>query len=152
MQIRVGHSNAAHFDASPMPNSGTDPFSKPSNLWRIPAVARENDDQIRMRLKNHCVFWVNCFTWALDNELTTIDVRSTPTPIKIYGNGFAIKRYNDLPETWKGYFYDSSDCKKANDMLENLVHTHNIAWAHTNNKYKMFISAFQQMESFLSKD
>ena len=36
---------------------------------------------------------MNYFNWALDNELTTVDVRSTPTPIKIYGNGFTIKQY-----------------------------------------------------------
>jgi hypothetical protein len=37
-------------------------------------------------LHNHCQFWETYFTWALKNELATIDVRSTPTAIKIYGN------------------------------------------------------------------
>ena len=149
LNLRYGTEDAAHFDASPIPKSGKDPFSKEKNLWRIPAVSKESDEQIRTRLKNHCNFWVNYFGWALDNELTTVDVRSTPTPIKIFGNGFTIKSFKDLPENWKRYFYDSADCVKANEMLVDLVNTHTIAWAHTDNKYKMFISAFQQMEGFL---
>jgi hypothetical protein len=149
MQIRTNQADAAHFDASPVPKKGRDPFSKANNLWRISARSRETDNQIRMRLRNHCNFWVNYFMWALDNEFTTVDVRSTPSPIKIYGNGFTIKKFRDLPESWRGYFYDSADCARGNVMLEDLVTTHTIAWAHTDNKYKMFISAFQQMEKYL---
>jgi hypothetical protein len=149
IQLQSGHTNAANFDAQPLPAIEKDPFSNANNNWRKIAVAKETDVQIRKRLRSHCGFWVAYFTWALDNELTTVDVRSTPTPIKIYGNGFTIKPYNDLPDTWKGYFYDSTDCRKANEVLEELVRTHTIAWAHTDNKYKMFISAFQQMEHFL---
>jgi hypothetical protein len=149
MQVQTIQSKEAHFDASPIPKIDEDPFSKTNNLWRIPAKSKESDDQLRLRLRIHCRFWVNYFTWALNNELPTVDVRSTPTPIKIYGNGFTIKNFNDLPQSWKGYFYDSSDCARSNAILEELVRTHTIAWAHTDNKYKMFISAFQQMEQFL---
>jgi hypothetical protein len=149
MQIRANQANAAHFDALPVPKMSEDPFSKANNLWRICAKSKETDNQIRTRLRNHCNYWVNYFIWALDNELTTVDVRSTPTPIKIYGNGFSIKKFKDLPESWKEYFYDSADCARGNAMLEDLVRAHTIAWAHTDNKYKMFISAFQQMEKFL---
>ena len=105
--------------------------------------------EIKKRLRNHCSFWVSYFKWALENEMTTVDVRSTPTPIKIYGNGFTIKPFHELPDIWKSYFYDSSDCARSNAILEELVRTHTIAWAHTDNKYKMFISAFQQMQQFL---
>ncbi|HEY2349444.1 MAG TPA: hypothetical protein VGH64_10520 [Puia sp.] len=92
---------------------------------------------------------VSYFNWALDNELTTVDVRSTPSPIRIYGNGFTIKSYGDLPETWKGYFYDSTDCARATTILKDIVRSHTIAWPHTDNKYKFFISAFQQMQHLL---
>jgi hypothetical protein len=149
MQVRIGQADAANFDGSSLPEKIRDPFSKANNQWRIPPDTKETDTQIRARLRNHCGFWVNYFTWALDKELSTVDVRSTPTPIKIYGNGFSIKRYNDLPETWKKYFYDSADCARSNEMLVDLVSTHTIAWPHTENKYKMFISAFQQMGMLL---
>ncbi len=149
MQIQFGHSNAANFDGLPLPKIENDPFSRINNLWRLHATTKETDDQLKMRLRNHCGFWVSYFNWALTNEMTTVDVRSTPTPIKIYGNGFTIKPFHDLPDAWKSYFYDSSDCRKANDMLIDIFQTHNVAWAHTDNKYKMFISAFQQMEQFL---
>jgi hypothetical protein len=149
MQIQTGKSNAANFDGQPVPEIAKDPFSGANNLWRITATRKESDEQLKSRLKNHCKFWVSYFNWALDNELTTVDVRSTPSPIRIYGNGFTIKSYADLPEIWKGYFYDSTDCAKATMILENIVRTHTIAWPHTDNKYKMFISAFQQMEHLL---
>jgi hypothetical protein len=85
----------------------------------------------------------------MDNEFSSVDVRSTPSPVKIYGNGFIIKPFGDLSAAWKSYFYDSADCAKANEMLVDIVHKNNIAWAHTDNKYKMFISAFQQMQQIL---
>ena len=149
MQVRTNQDDVVHFDASPVPKMSNDPFSMQNNLWRISARNRETDNQIRARLRNHCKFWVSYFTWALDNELKYVDVRSTPTPVKIYGNGFSIKKFKDLPESWKEYFYDSADCAKGNAMLEDLVRDHTIAWAHTENKYKMFISVFQQMEKYL---
>jgi len=149
IQLRIGKSNAANFDAQPIPQIEKDPFSRSNNLWRKPASSKETEEQLKIRLKNHCAFWVSYFTWALDNEISTIDVRSTPSPIKIYGNGFTIKPVKDLSETWKGYFYDSTDCAKATDILETIVSTHTIALAHTDNKYKMFISAFQQIQHLL---
>jgi hypothetical protein len=149
IQLQMGKLNAANFDGQSLPEIDKDPFSKSKNVWRRKASSKETDEELKLRLRNHCAFWVSYFTWALDNELTTVDVRSTPSPIKIYGNGFTIKPYTDLPETWKGYFYDSTDCARATDILEKTVRTNTIAWAHTDNKYKMFISAFQQMVHLL---
>jgi hypothetical protein len=149
MQVQTGKSSAANFDGLPVPDILKDPFSTLNNRWRKPATTNESDEQLKARLRNHCTFWVSYFSWALENELTTVDVRSTPSPIKIYGNGFTIKPYSDLPEIWKGYFYDSTNCIRATAILEEIVHTHTIAWPHTDNKYKMFISAFQQMQHLL---
>ena len=149
MQVQTGNAKAANFDGQPVPEIVKDPFSRSNNLWRKTATAKETDEQLKSRLRNHCSFWVSYFNWALDNELTTVDVRSTPSPIKIYGNGFTIKPYNDLPDTWKGYFYDSVNCARASTILEDIVRTHTIALPHTDNKYKLFISAFQQMQHLL---
>jgi hypothetical protein len=120
-----------------------------NNQWRIPATAKESDQEIRKRLFNHCQFWESYFTWALKNDISTVDVRSTPTLIKIYGNGFTLKPFAELPPIWKSYFFDAQDCEKANDMITDIFQKKNIAWAHTDNKYKMFISAFQQLKIFL---
>ena len=127
------------------------PFSLQNNKWRIKASRKESADEIRARLKNHCSFWKTYFTWAFDNNINNIDVRSTPTPIKIYGNGFALKPYDELPAEWKNYFFDSTDCKLASDVLENVFTHNDIAWGHTDNKYKMFIGAFEQLEQILNK-
>jgi hypothetical protein len=148
MQLKVGQTYA-NFDGFPLPVLEKDPFAKAKNLWRYKATGKETDVQIKQRLRNHCEFWASYFNWALESEMETVDVRSTPSPIKIYGNGFSIKSYQDLPTAWKEYFYDSADCRRASEILEDVVQTHTIAWAHTNNKYKMFISAFQQMRQFL---
>jgi hypothetical protein len=149
MQIQTGKTDAANFEGQSLPELAKDPFSRSNNVWRKTATAKETNDQLKNRLRNQCTFWVSYFNWGLDNELTTVDVRSTPSPIKIYGNGFTIKSYSDLPELWKGYFYDSTDCAHATTILEDIVRTHTIVWPHTDNKYKMFISAFQQMQHLL---
>ena len=132
-------------------SEAANPFSLQNNKWRIPARHKETPDGIQQRLINHCEFWKAYFTWALDNNIQYVDVRSTPTPIKIYGNGFELKFYYDLPYEWKNYFYDSADCQHANDILWEVMTHHDIALAHTDNKYKMFIGAFEQLENFLRR-
>jgi len=125
------------------------PFSLEDNKWRIKSMRKESTAEIKRRLINHCQYWKDYFTWALDNKIATVDVRSTPSPIKIYGNGFELKFYYDLPYEWKNYFYDSADCQHANNILSDVMTHNNIALAHTDNKYKMFIGAFEQMEAIL---
>jgi len=130
-------------------SSSENPFSKENNLWRIHAMRKENDGEIKSRLRNHMKFWELYFSWALNSDISSIDVRSTPTPIKIYGNGFELKPFNDLPAAWRSYFFDEEDCRKANGIIKSVFDKRDIAWAHTENKYKLFISAFQQLQQFL---
>jgi hypothetical protein len=151
MQMTLAADLTGHFESQPLPSDkeSDDPFSVYNNRWRIPATRKESDDEIRKRLYNHCQFWVAYFAWALKRELTTVDVRSTPTLIKIYGNGFTLKPPEDLPAEWKSFFFDEEDCRKANEMMRDVFQHKTIAWANTDNKYKMFLGAFQQMENFL---
>lgn len=150
MQLQIGDQTAA-FELQPVSfAAGHDnPFSADNNQWRIPAKQKETDQQIKKRLQNHCRFWQYYFRWALNSEFSSVDVRSTPTSIKIYGNGFGLKPYGDLPATWRGYFYDSIDCQRANTLLRGAFEQRAIAWAYTDNKYKMFISAFEQLEQHI---
>jgi hypothetical protein len=151
MRVSFGSHPSANFDRQPgsflKPNQN--PFSKENNQWRIKARNKETDTEIKSRLLNHFKFWETYFAWALEDELDNIDVRSTPTLVKIYGNGFALKAFKELPGKWKSYFFDVEDCEKAQKMVKNLFDNNDIAWAHTQNKYKMFISAFQQLQQKL---
>jgi len=151
MRISSADFPPASFESQPglFKSPEENPFSAENNVWRIPAKNKESEATIKNRLLNHLKFWEAYFTWALNNGLQSIDVRSTPTPIKIYGNGFGLKPFSELPRTWKSYFFDEDDCKKANDMIKSIFDKHDIAWAHTENKYKLFISAFQQLEQQL---
>jgi hypothetical protein len=151
MQVGPSKGPLNNFEAQPLTFASTaeNPFSKENNGWRIKAAGKETDLQLRKRLLNHFRFWELYFTWALNNNIDYIDVRSTPTPIKIYGNGFALKPFAQLPSSWKGYFYDEEDCRAANDKIKYLFDNNSIAWPHTERKYKMFISAFQQLQQKL---
>jgi len=152
LRLNIEPGVVCNFEAQPYSFAGdaATPFAFENNKWRIKATHKESAAEIQLRLLSHCRFWKNYFTWAFNNNLNTIDVRSTPTPIKIYGNGFAVKAFNDLPNAWKSYFYDSADCRLANDMLKNIFTHNDIAWAHTDNKFKMFIGAFEQLEQILA--
>jgi hypothetical protein len=151
MQLDLGQGRTGFFESQALPSTTSveDPFSGQNNQWRIPATRKENEEEIKKRLYNHCQFWETYFTWALKNEIGTIDVRSTPTAIKIYGNGFGLKPFEELPARWKGCFFDDEDCRKASDMIQDIFQHRNIAWAHADNKYKLFISAFQQLKRYL---
>jgi hypothetical protein len=151
LQLALSGGYTVSFESQPIPamQQKQDPFSVFNNHWRIHAIHKESDADIRQRLFNHCQFWEAYFRWALDKSLATVDVRSTPTPIKIYGNGFTLKPTADLPAEWVACFYDTDDCEKANKMIRDIFEHKTIAWAQTDNKYKMFLSAFQQLQNFL---
>jgi|GEM_PF-379400 len=137
------------FDKYPAASGKANPFSQENNRWRLPARQPESDAEIRARLYNHCRFWETYFAWALEKEINSIDVRSTPTPIKIYGNGFGLKKFEELPYAWRQYFYDTTDCRKAEQMLKDVFRKRNIKWPETDVTYKKFISAFQQLQAQL---
>ena len=151
MQVGPPKGPFDNFESQPLAfaSNAENPFSKENNLWRIRAGSKETSIQLKERLRNHFRFWEMYFTWALNDDIRYIDVRSTPTPIKIYGNGFALKSYSQLPPAWKMYFYDDADCQAANSNIEYLFTNNLIAWPHTENKFKMFIGAFQQLEQKL---
>jgi hypothetical protein len=140
----------AEFEYQPIDYAGkADPFAIESNKWRIHADNKESRQQLTDRLRNHCEFWEAYFNWGIENDLQTLDVRSTPTPIKIYGNGIGLKSYDDLPEVWKGYFYDSTDCRQATDILKTVFRKHDIEWPKSDNDYIIFRSAFKQLQGYL---
>lgn len=147
MQL-TSNNQTSHFENQPtefkIPEEN--PFIKENNLWRIAAAKRESGTEIKHRLINHLRFWELYFKWALENNIQSIDVRSMPTLITIYGNGLTLKPYNTLPQKWLLYFYDEEDCRKANGIMEDVLRKENIAWPHTDSKYKAFISVFQQLQ------
>jgi hypothetical protein len=151
LQLTQDNKELVNFESAPikMESDNENPFSLNNNKWRLMATSKENDEQLKARLINHCKFWEVYFTWALNNNLSTIDVRSTASPIKIYGNGFTIKPVSDLPKAWVNIFNSNEDCTRANQIMENVVKKNSIAWAQTDNKYKMFIGAFQQLQRHL---
>ena len=153
LEMISAEGNILNFEKQPtkFSSSADSPFSTENNQWRIPATKKESELELRNRLRNHFKFHEVYFKWALETKLASIDVRSTPSPIKIYGNGFALKNYDELPVLWRSYFFDEQDCQKANDLIKDIFEKSDIAWAQTDNKYKMFISAFQQLEQKISQ-
>jgi hypothetical protein len=151
LRLLTGKGTTVSFESQPgkFPSAAENPFSAENNQWRIPATKKENEPELKKRLKNHCKFYELYFRWALRYNLNSIDVRSTPSLIKVYGNGFALKEFDELPDVWRAYFYDEEDCRKATDILKDIFEHKDIAWAHSDNKYKMFISAFQQLQEFI---
>lgn len=140
------------FEEQPSDFKKTDnPFAVNYNKWRLPATRKETDAELRDRLLNHCRFWQIYFKWGIDNDITLLDVRSTPTPIKIYGNGIGLKKAAELPVAWRSYFYDSTDCERAGVLLKEVFRKHDIKWPETKNKFKLFFSAFEQIEYHLDK-
>jgi hypothetical protein len=143
---RIGY---FHSLGSPYNDTEKDPFSIDNNRWRIPPAHKETDQEIRKRLFNHCQFWEAYFSWAIDKGIGSLDVRNTPTPIKIYGNGFGLKHFDDLPSEWKACFFDEEDCHKADTLIKHTFRRNNIKWPETDDDMKKFVSAFQQLQDFL---
>jgi hypothetical protein len=153
LMLTTGDGTVLNFESKPVEQTdAANPFSINNNQWRIKAAQKENDTLLMKRIVNHVKYWEAYFTWAFDNNLKSVDVRSTATPIKIYGNGLTLKKFKDLPRAWIDLFYDEEDCKRANDLFETKIKAMTIAWPQTDNKYKMFISAFQQLHDNLQEE
>ncbi len=152
LRLRAKNETAANFEGQPtLPaTAAEDPFSLQNNQWRINATHKETDKELSSRLINHCRFWEMYFTWALNKKIDYLDVRSTPSLLKIYGNGFVLRLFENLSDEWKAYFFDEEDCHKASDMMANVLSQKKIIIEHKEDKYKMFISMFQQLERLLS--
>lgn len=122
------------------------PFSRVNNEWRIKATHKESDKEITARLKNHLRYWEKYFDWGIKADKKYLDVRSLPGPLKMYGNGFELVPLEDWAPEWKSLFYDMEDCRIAWNKLHYFFTYERIAWAKTEHKFKMFVSAFQQMQ------
>jgi hypothetical protein len=149
--VKLDSGREGHFHTHKMPSGGpeNDPFSIVNNQWRMQAKHKESDADIRRRLLNHCRFWECFFTWVDDKDEGVVDVASFPTPMKIYGNGFGLKHYDNLPPVWKSYFFDEEDCHKADTMIKHTFRRNDIKWPETTDDYKKLISGFQQLQQFL---
>lgn len=154
MRLTMEEKGLVNFESSPLNIEKEDenPFTVNNNKWRIKASHKETDSEIRDRLLNHLAYWESYFTWALNNNLQSIDVRSAPTPIKIYANGFTIKPLTSLPRKWINLFSDEQDCIRANEILQEEVKKASIVWPQTESKYKSFISAFQQLQNSMNNN
>lgn len=122
------------------------PFSKVNNEWRIKATHKESDKEISDRLKNHFRYWERYFDWGIKTDKQSLDVRSLRGPLKLYGNGFELVPLEDWSPEWKAVFYDTEDSRIAWNKLHYFFTYERIAWAKTEHKFKMFISAFQQLQ------
>lgn len=149
LRLFANENRVVSFEKYPTASDDTNPFSQANNRWRIPARQPESEAQLKARLHNHCRFWETYFAWALEKEVDGLDVRSTPTPIKIYGNGFGLKKFEELPYAWRRYFYDSTDCRKADQLLKDIFRKRNIKWPQTDVTYEKFMSAFKQLQDQL---
>jgi hypothetical protein len=143
---RPGHF-LVHTMASGQPEK--DPFSLINNQWRIPPGHTESDAEIRQRLFNHCHFWETFFRWVDDKNEAVIDVSLFPTPLKVYGNGFGLRRYTDLSPEWKSCFFDTLDCHRADTLIKHTFRRNSIKWPDTDDDFKKLISGFQQLQTFL---
>ncbi len=151
MEIYLAKGKIAHFERQPRPpaSASKDPFSLGNNQWRIRATHKEDIDEIRQRLRNHYHFWETYFQWGSDNDLGAIDVTDIPSPMKIYGNGFGLKRYDNLPAQWKSYFFDENDCHNADTLIKGVFKRNEIKWPDTDDEGRLFVSGVQQVEAFL---
>jgi hypothetical protein len=128
-----------------------DPFAAQYNQWRYKAKHKESDKELAGRLKNHFQFWEKYFDWGVNKKVDYLDVRSTPTPVKLYGNGFQLYYQEELSHKWQEIFYDTADSRIAYEMLYYKMYEKDIQWPKTENKFTGFASAFKQLQGWMDE-
>jgi hypothetical protein len=123
------------------------PFSYSNNKWREKALGPESDAEINERLRNYCRFYEKYFAWGDKIKTSTLDVNNVPGPLTIYSNGFELIHYTQQPYEWQSHFYDSNEVKKAYMKIYHIFRTSDLDWNREQGNYKMFESAFRQLEN-----
>lgn len=128
------------------------PFSIMNNRWRVKAGHKETDAELVARLKNHFRWWEKYFKWALNNEMKSLDIRSTASVLDMYANGFELQYFDTQLPAWQNLFYDSADCWRAYEMVYYLMYKKDINWPKTENGFESFVSAFRQLQQWMDLD
>lgn len=131
---------------NPLKDDDENPFSYTNNKWRIKATHKESRQEVTDRLVNHFRYWEQYFRWGLKSDKTSLDVRSLPSPLKMYGNGFALMPVDKWPEEWSRNFYDDTDRQVAFDKIRWTLRNKSVKWPESGHKFKQFVSAFEQMQ------
>jgi hypothetical protein len=138
-----------------LPNSfvskAENPFSITNNLWRIKPLRRETDSELRKRMKNHFTYWKQYFAMGLKNRIEVLDIGSTPSLFKLYGNGIQLEYYENLFPEWKNCFYDSVDCRMAYENVYYKMYQKKIKWPDTEDRFERFVAAFSQLEQWMDE-
>lgn len=130
-------------------SAAQNPFSQENNQWRLKASHKESDAEIASRLSNHFRYWEKYFAWGEQTNINSLDYTTTPGPLKMYGNGFALEYLDKQLPQWKESFYDTTDCRKAYEKLYYLMVEKDIQWPKTTDRCKRFVSAFQQLQDWM---
>ncbi|MCB9055525.1 MAG: hypothetical protein H6549_06630 [Chitinophagales bacterium] len=153
LDLTPDETNRYYHVFSPIPNETLseldNPFATESQIWRIKPHHSENEKELKDRLRNHFSFWEKYFNWALINNMETLDIHSEQSPLKLYSNGFELIPFEKLSEKWKNCFANDEECLQAWNILKDLISSRNISWPKTDNRFKAFLSVFQQMQSHL---
>ena len=122
------------------------PFSAANNRWRMKAGQPETDADISQRLLSHFRFQEKYFAWGSASDIKVLDVNATPGPLKIYSNGFELLHLSKQPHQWTNAFFDTSGSRRAYDKLYYLFQNDDIDWIKTKDRFRMFASAFKQLQ------
>jgi hypothetical protein len=127
------------------------PFSAVNNWWRFKPSARESDNEISLRLKNHFHFWQTYFSWAEKNKVKMLDVSGTPSVLQIFGNGYRMFYYSEQEPRWQNCFYDSADSWKAYEKAYYILATKRVKWPGTKNRFHEMAEGFRQMQTWFDE-
>src|SRR5690349_565601 len=72
-----------------------DPYTPENNRWRHKAVHKENDREIRDRIRNHVQFMQAYFENAMELNVTYVYEANLASPFEIYSNGVAVRKFED---------------------------------------------------------
>lgn len=92
------------------------PYKSEFNQWRIKALKKETDLEIRKRVSNLLRFYEVTFTEAVNKEVGSISSEKG-TPFIVASNGIAI-RQNIL---WNETFYSEADAHKGYELLTKSI-------------------------------
>jgi hypothetical protein len=107
--------------AFPLADYHKDPFYSSNNIWRLKPSGSEDTSKLENRLANYFQHMLYILKSTQERQAKIISFEFSQGIVKIYSGGIGIQSPGNIPQSWKGCFFNEKDFQIVLHMFENYL-------------------------------